>query len=485
VESDTAWTIRTGSMCDTVLAMPAEYTILVVDDEDSARYALRRVFEREYRVEDAPSVAEARKRIAAGRPDVILLDNSMPGEEGVVLLREVCAASNAPAVIMITAHGSERLAVEAMKIGAYDYLAKPYDLDELRLVVQRALERQELRFEVEGLRERLAEEGQFGQMIGACPQMRDLFQTAARVAATDLPVLLLGESGTGKDLLAQEIHRRSNRARHRFVALNCAALPETLVESELFGYEKGSFTGADRARAGKFEIANRGTLFLDEIGEMAIKIQPKILRAAEAGAVERIGGSETQRVDVRLISATNRDLREAVKNGEFREDLYYRLAGVTLRLPPLRERGDDILLLAEQFWAALRHKYSRSGPELTQEALLRLRRERWPGNVRQLRSALEKLFVLARGKDVTAEDVDLIVEPSPPASADPAEESAYAAGDYREARRLFETAYLERKLREFGGNVTRTAQAIGLERQSLQEKIRKLGISREAAADER
>ena len=264
--------------------------------------------------------------------------------------------------------------------------------------------------------------------------------------------------------------------------MNCAALPETLVESELFGYEKGSLTGAVRSREGKFELANRGTLFLDEIGEMAPNIQPKILRAAEEGAVERIGGTRTVHVDVRLISATNRDLQEAVNKGEFREDLYYRLAGVALRLPALRERRDDILLLAERFWTDLTKKYEHEGPELTQEALLRLREAPWPGNVRQLRNSIEKLFVLAKGAAVKPDDVAVILELDKGRAAVPAE-GPLACADFREARRLFEFQYLKRKLREHGGNVTRTAAAIGIERQTLQEKIRKLGLSR-VEADE-
>jgi DNA-binding NtrC family response regulator len=445
------------------------HAILVVDDEPAARYAIRRAFEAAYQVGEAGSVAEARQALADGRPDVVLLDYNLPGEDGMVLLREMGAAACAPAVVMITAHGSERLAVEAMKAGAYDYLAKPFDLDELRLVVARALERQKLRGEVEDLRERLAGEGQFGRMVGASAAMRALFVTADRVAQTDLPVLLLGESGGGKDLLAQEIHARSARARERLVTLNCAALPETLVESELFGYEKGAFTGATTSRPGKFEAASGGTLFLDEIGDMAPATQAKILRAVESGVIERLGGARPLRIDVRLIAATNQDLSAAIREGRFRQDLYFRLAGVTLRLPPLRERREDIAPLAERFWSELRRKYGRNGPELGRDILMRLERAPWPGNVRQLKTAVERYFVLG--------DLEAALETPAASSAAPA--GALEAADFREARRLFETEYLARKLREHGGNVTRTAAAIGLERQSLQEKIKQLGISRD------
>jgi DNA-binding NtrC family response regulator len=459
------------------------HTLLVVDDEAAARYALRQAFQAQYRMVEAGTAGEARERLRADRPAVVLLDYNLPGEDGLSLLREIAAGDDAPAIIMITAHGSERVAVEAMKAGAYDYLAKPYELDELRLVVARAIERQELRTLVHDLRERLAAEGAFGGMVGGSAAMRELFSTAERVAQTDLSVLLFGESGTGKDLLAQEIHVRSARARGRLVALNCAALPETLVESELFGYEKGAFTGAAAARAGKFEQADGGTLFLDEIGDMTPATQAKILRAVESGVVERLGGTRAVRVDVRLIAATNQDLEAAMAEGRFRQDLYFRLAGVTLFLPPLDQRRDDIPLLVERFWEELRRKYGRPGPELTRDAILRLQEARWPGHVRQLRSTVEKLFVLARQERVTTEDVAAALAPARAAAAaastPPPPEASLDAPDYREARRLFEIAYLTRKLREHGGNVTRTAAAIGLERQSLQEKIRQLGISRE------
>jgi two-component system response regulator AtoC/two-component system nitrogen regulation response regulator NtrX len=456
-----------------------ERAILIVDDEAALRYAIRRVFEADFRVIEAGSVEEARDKLRTERPDVVLLDYNLPGEDGLTLLREVGGAPESPAVVMITAHGTERLAVAAMKAGAYDYLAKPYDIDELRLIVERAMERQTLRDEVRGLRERLVEEGDFGPLVGASPAMRDLFRTAERVAQSELPVLLLGESGTGKDLLAQEIHKRSARAAQRFVALNCAALPESLVESELFGYEKGAFTGAIAARAGKFELAHRGTLFLDEIGDMDPATQSKILRVSETGVVERLGGSKTVAADTRLISATNKDLPTAIRKGDFREDLYFRLAGVTLYLPPLRQRPGDIPLLVERFAAELRRKYSRPGPAFGPDAVARLESAPWPGNVRQLRSAVERLFVLLPGSVARAADVESAIDSSPGAAAPATLEGAMAVNDYREAERLFKREYLTRKLREHGGNVTRTASVIGIERQSLQEMIKKLGVERE------
>jgi DNA-binding NtrC family response regulator len=467
---------QSSAVCDNrPLAM--QRAMLIVDDEAAARYALVRVFQRDYRTVESASLAQARVCMRAERFDVILLDHNMPGEDGLALLNEIGEGPESPAVIMITAHGSERLAVSAMKAGAYDYLAKPYEIDELRLVITRAMERQQLREEIRGLREYLAAEGQFGSMLGSSAAMREVFQQAERVAQSDLPVLILGESGTGKDLLAQEIHARSLRSRGRFVALNCAALPEALVESELFGYEKGSFTGANIARPGKFELAHQGTLFLDEIADMDPATQTKILRASESGTVERLGGSRAVPADVRIVSATNKDIAALVREKCFREDLYYRLAGVTLFILPLRDRAEDIPLLAGHFWAGLEHKYKRQGAELGPDALVRLANAPWPGNVRQLRSTLEKLFVLGRASVVSAQDVAVMLDTDSQRCGVQGE-AAFRAADYREARRVFEQEYLSRKLREFGGNVTRTAAAIGLERQSLQEKIKKLGVLR-------
>ncbi|MGD0580890.1 MAG: sigma-54 dependent transcriptional regulator, partial [Bryobacteraceae bacterium] len=284
-----------------------------------------------------------------------------------------------------------------------------------------------------------------------------------------------GESGTGKDLLAHELHTRSARGRQRFVALNCAALPESLVESELFGHEKGAFTNALVTRPGKFEQAGRGTLFLDEIGDMDLGTQAKILRAVESGAIERLGGNQPIPVDVRLISATNKSPEAAIRDGRFRQDLYFRLAAVTLLIPPLRDRREDIPSLVTRFWQDVQKKYDRPGPELAPGAILRLQEEPWPGNVRHLRSAVERLFILATREKVDAEAVSAVLQPMRQLESSPAD-TMFAAADYRGARRRFEAEYLARKLRENSGNISRTAEAIGLARQHLQEKIKELGI---------
>ena len=330
------------------------------------------------------------------------------------------------------------------------------------------------------LRRELVAEGQFGRMLGASAAMRRVFEMADRVAPTDATVLILGESGTGKDLLAQEIHARSPRAEKPFVAVNCAALPENLIESELFGYERGAFTGAAQQRKGKFELASSGTLFLDEIGDMNPVTQAKVLRALENRKIERLGGPQSIDVDVRVISATHRDLAREIALGKFREDLYYRLRVVTLELPPLRAHKDDLPLLAAEFLDQLGARHSRHA-RLSPEAVELVRRYDWPGNVRELRNALERALVLSRGDEITVADLPGEVrDNASPVGAprDGAGNSFLGESDFREAKRSFEIAYLKRKLEEHKWNVSRTAAEIGLHRQSLQEKLRELGIQR-------
>ena len=324
-------------------------TILIVDDDITARFGMGRAFEGRYRVLEAESVCAAREIVAQENPHLLLLDIEMPEESGLDFLRELKAQPSSPAVIMVTAYGSEKIAVEAMKSGAYDYLPKPFDLDELRLVVARALDHLALAEENLRLKRQLVSEGQFGAMIGCSKVMRELFDLADRVAQAEVTVLIQGESGTGKDLLATEIHRRSNRGKGPFIALNCAALPEHLIESELFGYEKGAFTGATAMKRGKFELANGGVLFLDEVGDMSLATQAKLLRVLETRRVERLGGTTSKEVDVRIVSATNKDLAAEIAKQTFREDLYYRLRVVLLRVPPLREHREDLPLLVQQF----------------------------------------------------------------------------------------------------------------------------------------
>ncbi len=456
------------------------HSILIVDDDSSARYGMRRVLEEQYRVFEADSPSAARKIIAAENPHLLLLDIEMPEENGLDFLRELKAKESPPTVIMITAYGSEKVAVEAMKSGAYDYLPKPFEVDELRLVVEKALDHLDLAEENVRLKRQLTSEGQFGAMIGSAKSMRELFDLADRVAVADVTVLIQGESGTGKELLAREMHRRSNRGSKPFVALNCAAVPEHLIESELFGYEKGAFTGATSQKRGKFELAHGGTLFLDEVGDMSLATQAKLLRALETHRFERLGGTAPIEVDVRLLSATNKDLAAEIAKQAFREDLYFRLRVVLLKCPPLREHKEDIPLLVNEFCSMLAAKHRRESIAVSRDAMEMLVAADWKGNVRELKNVLESAVVISRDDIIQSEDIPAeFLRPAAPAGAAASLADVAFPADYREAKRQFEIAYIKDKLRQHGGNITRTAAAIGLHRQSLQEKMRELGIQAE------
>jgi len=455
-------------------------TILIVDDEPSARYGIRRALEGAYEIIEAESANGAREGLARARPGLILLDLVMPGEDGLSFLRWLRASGDDTPVLVVSALDTAKTAVDALQSGAADYIVKGFDIVELRKRVANLLKLGELGAENEKLRRELVAEGQFGRMLGASAAMRRVFEMADRVAPTDTTVLILGESGTGKDLLAQEIHARSPRAGKPFIPVNCAALPENLIESELFGYERGAFTGAAQQRKGKFELASGGTIFLDEIGDMNAVTQAKVLRALENRTIERLGGSQSIEVDVRVVSATHRDLPAEIAAGRFREDLYYRLRVVTLELPPLRAHKEDIGLLVASFLKQLGARHQRNA-RLGREAMELLRRYDWPGNVRELRNALERTLVLAGGEEITPADLPEEIRQGTGAvagSRNPGGDSYLTEADFREAKRKFEVAYLKRKLEEHHWNVSKTAAEVGLHRQSLQEKLRELGIQR-------
>ncbi len=475
-----------------------EPRILIVDDEEAARYGMARAL-KSYTVAEAGSVDEARKAFIVARPDLMLLDINLPGTSGLDYLRELNQSDDAPPVVMITAHGSERTAVEAIKAGAYDYLAKPFEVDELRLVIKNALEAQGLRRENEKLKAELKAARGVGDLLGTSDQMRRIYDLIHKVAATDVTVLIHGESGTGKELVARAIHEESERRagggrNGQFIAMNCAALPSELIESELFGHEKGAFTGAAGQRKGKFEQAHGGTIFLDEIGDMSLNTQAKLLRVLEERKVERLGSSHSIPVDVRVVSATNRDLSKAVAEEKFRADLYYRLRVVQMDLPSLRDRREDVPMLAESFLQTYAKRYSLKCTEISADAMKRLAAYDWPGNVRELRNAIERSVVLADGKSLKPDDLPEEIKsakPAPPKFAVSfqretqgavAEESSALQipflDDFREARREFERAYIERCLVETGGNVTRAAEKVGMHRQSLQQKLKDLGLTR-------
>jgi DNA-binding NtrC family response regulator len=472
-------------------------TILIVDDEPAARYGLRRALDAKYRIAEADSTESARTALNTEKPDLVLLDVVLPGQSGLEFLRWMREQGNDVPVLMVSALDTAKTAVEALQLGAADYLVKGFELEELRQRVANLLKLAMLEKENDSLRRRMATEGQFGQMIGRTAEMRRAFEMADRVAAADSTVLILGESGTGKDLMAQEIHARSPRAGKAYVAVNCAALPETLIESELFGYERGAFTGAAQQKKGKFELASSGTLFLDEIGDMNPVTQAKVLRALENRTIERLGGTQTIPVDVRVISATHRNLAAEIRAGKFREDLFYRLRVVTIELPPLRAHKADIRVLVEAFLemhtarlrggvgaAAMAAKPGGASPSptrVTREAMGALEKYDWPGNVRELKNALERSLVMCRGEEIGIEDLPQEVvsgEAAPHKDSDGASENGLGEKDFREAKRKFEVAYLTKQLADHRWNVSRTAATIGLHRQSLQEKLRELGIRR-------
>jgi DNA-binding NtrC family response regulator len=458
--------------------------ILIVEDEAAIRLALSGLLRREgYEVAQAEHGEAALQALASECFDLVLTDLALGGgATGMDVLRQAKQLRPGLPVVMITAHGSEKVAVEAMKLGAADYVPKPFDNDEIRLVVGRALERTRLERENRELRERVERTFRFDNLIGSGAAMRQVFEVIRKVAETDLTVLIRGESGTGKELVAEALHQHSTRARGPFVAVNCAAISRELVESELFGHEKGAFTGADARRKGRFESASGGTIFLDEIGDMAPETQAKVLRVLQERRFERVGGSAPVEADVRVLAATHRDLEADVKRDRFREDLYYRLKVVEIEIPPLRERPEDVPALVDRFLGELAERLGRPKKTIRAAALARLAGFAWPGNVRELRNVVEQAAVLATGEAIEEADLRL-----PDTDAGVPADAGAPDRSFAEAKRRtvldFERRYLLAALRQHGGNISRAAAAIGMVRQSLQQKIRELGLRDEEWTD--
>jgi len=470
--------------------------ILVADDEPSIRWLLERVLRQAgysvALVEDGPA---ALARAAAEPFDLAFVDVRMPGLDGLEVLSRLRSTAPDTAVIVMTAHGSVRAAVEAMQRGAYDYLTKPFDNDEVRLLAERALAARALAREVVELRTGLQEVWEFGALVGKSPRMQEVYKTIGRIAGTDVTVLLRGESGTGKEVVARAIHHFSRRAGKPFVAVSCAAIPATLLESELFGHERGAFTDAHQRRLGRFELAHGGTIYLDEVGDLGPELQPKLLRVLQERQVERVGGAEAVPVDVRVVAATNRDLEALIREGRFREDLYYRLNVVSVTLPPLRERLEDVPFLVNHFLA----KYGAELGEraVSAEALDRLRGYAWPGNVRELENVIQHAMVMARSGVILPEPLP-IVPGAPSATATPGTleqlveqklaECIQGLGR-RESANLYdlliglvERPLLRAVLRETGGNQVRAAALLGINRNTLRKKLRQLGLGADGRA---
>jgi DNA-binding NtrC family response regulator len=452
--------------------------ILIVEDERAIRLALSGLLRREgYEIDQAENGEEAIRALGKDAYDFVLTDLALgSGASGMDVLRSAKEQQPETPVVMITAHGNEKIAVEAMKLGADDYVPKPFDNDEIRLVAKRALERTRLSRENRILRARIERDFSFDNLIGSGPAMQRVFEMIQKVAETDLTVLIRGASGTGKELVAQALHQHSPRKGKSFVAVNCAAISRELVESELFGHEKGAFTGADARRAGRFEVADGGTVFLDEIGDMAPETQAKVLRVLQEHSLERVGGTQPIEVDVRVVAATHRDLEAEVKEGRFREDLYYRLRVVELELPPLRERTGDVPALAQRFLEQVAERLGREKKRLTDQALARLIRHPWPGNVRELRNVIEQATVLASGESIEEADLNLSGGLDGGAAHMPDLADVPFSDAKKRAVEDFERSFLLRALRDNDGNISRTAEAIGMVRQSLQQKIRELEL---------
>jgi len=459
--------------------------ILVVDDERAARTGMSRVLAKSgFTIIEAEDGEAALAAVEREQPDIVFLDINIPKLDGMKVLARLQKRTAPPLVVMITAFGSERLATEAIRNGAYDYIPKPYEIDELRAAAARAAETLSLRREAARLKAELARLGAYGEIVGASAPMMRIFETVEKVSQTDVTVMIRGESGTGKEVVAREIHRRGPRSENPFVVVNCAAMPETLVESELFGHERGAFTGASARRAGKFETADGGTLLLDEIGDMSGNTQAKVLRVLQDGQFERLGGTKTITADVRLISATHRDLRAGINSGAFREDLYYRLKVVEIGLPPLRERREDIPLLAEHFLGIFNERHGKQVRHVSATAMRRLMSSDWPGNVRQLRNVIESAVVLASSEAITPEDLSMEFGDSSVAQADETDFAPqlekYSELPLTEAKRRysmdFERVYITRMVNKHEGNISRAAEELGIKRQNLQQKMRKLGL---------
>lgn len=453
--------------------------LLIVDDEPASRYALKKALSSfRFTFQEAGDGKEALEKIALLNPDLVILDINLPQMDGLSVLSEVRNQNLNPLIIAITAYGSEKVAVDAMKRGAYDYISKPYEIEELRMVVSRALESRNLREENRQLRTELEHRSGFGKLLGQSIAMQKVFDLINKVSQTDITVLVQGESGTGKELVAREIHKRGTRHNKSFITMNCAALPENLIESELFGHEKGAFTGAVKQRKGKFELADEGTIFLDEIGDMSLNTQSKILRILQERKFERLGGSETLEVDVRIISATHKNLLQEMENNGFRQDLYYRLKVVDILIPPLRDRREDIPVLVEHYLLEFSRMHNKKIDRIEDDALKMMMHYHWPGNVRQLVNILERSIVLASGTVLRVEDLPEELNRSLTFNEGFLDDLMNLS--FKQAKEQisnhFMKEYLSRKLNKNDGNISHTAAELGIHRQSLQNMLRRLGI---------
>lgn len=447
--------------------------ILIVDDEKGIRESLTGILEDEgYTVLTAISGEEALTTVKEHLPDLVFLDVWLPEMDGIETLSRLKEISKDIPVVMISGHGNIEVAVNATRLGAYDFLEKPLSLEKVLIVAKRALERKSLEAENRSLRAGLNRKW---RLTGESDNIRTLRQQIDMAAQSNSRVLILGESGTGKEVVARLLHEKSQRANRPFIEVNCAAIPHELIESELFGHERGSFTGATDRKSGKFELADKGTLFLDEIGDMALQTQAKVLRVIETQVFQRVGGGKDIKVDVRIIAATNKDLQEEVKNGNFREDLYFRLNVIPLLVPPLRERKDDIPLLIKYFVEFFSAEYGLKQKEISPDALKALQEYNWPGNIRELRNAVERLMIMAPSNTIAKKDMDALgmLKSQPVAK----EYDYFSHKTLKDARDAFEKDFIMRRLEENNWNISKTSDSIEIERSNLHKKIKTYGIT--------
>jgi two-component system nitrogen regulation response regulator NtrX len=447
-------------------------TILIVDDEISICQSLKAILEDEgYQILVAQSGEEALKIVAEEMPQLVLLDIWLPGMDGLDTLKAIKAAHPHVLVIMMSGHGTIETAVKATKLGAFDFIEKPLSLDKVIILVNNALNVVRLEEENILLKQKVAHQY---ELTGSSPLITELKEMISIVAPTNAWILIMGENGTGKELVARSIHHLSRRSHKPIVEVNCAAIPEELIESELFGHEKGAFTGATEKKRGKFDLAHEGTIFLDEVADMSLKAQAKILRILQEKKFERVGGNKVIDLDVRVLAATNKDLEKEMEAGRFRQDLYYRLHVIPLRVPPLRERKEDIPALAERFLQDFAAKEGQPQKKLTAGAMERLKAHDWPGNVRELKNIIERLIILTPSSEIKAEDIPELGVKA--AHDEAALETAINSDSLRDARMDFERQFILKKLEEFDGNISKTAEAIGLERSNLHKKLKSLKV---------
>ena len=443
--------------------------LLFVDDEQSILRQLRWAFSKENQVYLADTPKAAREIIGAENPDLVVLDISLSfgGREGLDLLKEITYRSPDTKALMLTGNTDKSIALEAIGMGAYDYYQKPIDIEELRTVIKRGLHVQKLERENRTHQTELEQTNRFENMVGNCPQIAEVYRMIHKISATDATVLITGESGTGKELVARAVHHRSRRKDKPFVVVNCGAIPEHLLESELFGHEKGSFTGAHKTRIGRFELAHEGTLFLDEIGELQQSLQVKLLRFLQERQIERVGGNTTKELDVRILVATNKDLTREVQEGTFREDLYYRISVMTIKLPPLRKRGEDIALLADTFLRRYAEEQGKKIKGFRAQALDRIRTNPWPGNIRELDNRVKRAVIVCTGYFISSSDLGL-------GTIDQEEDDTVMP--LKVARENLERQLIRTALKRRGGNISRSARDLEISRARLHDLIKKYDI---------